>query len=44
MADARLFQWEYRPEPVAREVFRVDGGRPLNGTVAISGPRTRPSS
>ena len=33
MADARPFHWEYRPEPVAREVFRVEGGRPLNGTV-----------
>ena len=39
MADARLFQWEYRPEPVAREVFRVDGGRPLSGTVSISGSK-----
>jgi UDP-N-acetylglucosamine 1-carboxyvinyltransferase len=39
MADARLFHWEYRPEPVAREVFRVAGGRPLTGTVAISGAK-----
>ena len=29
MADARPFHWEYRPEPVAREVFRIEGGRPL---------------
>ena len=28
------FHWEYAPEPVAREVFRVEGGRPLAGTVA----------
>ena len=39
MADARPFHWEYHPEPVAREVFRVEGGRPLNGTVAISGAK-----
>ena len=41
MADARPFHWEYRPEPVAPEVFRVEGGRPLAGTVQISGARTR---
>jgi UDP-N-acetylglucosamine 1-carboxyvinyltransferase len=39
VADARPFHWEYTPEPVAREVFRVDGGRPLSGTVAISGAK-----
>ena len=39
MADARPFQWEYRPEPVAPEVFRVEGGRPLAGTVQISGAK-----
>ncbi len=39
MADARPFHWEYRPEPVAREVFRVEGGRPLNGRVPISGAK-----
>src|SRR3954464_3369924 len=39
MADARPFHWEFRPEPVAREVFRVAGGRPLQGTVAISGAK-----
>lgn len=39
MADARPFHWEYRPEPVAREVFRIEGGRPLEGTVAISGAK-----
>src|SRR5215203_2528750 len=39
MADARPFHWEYKPEPVAREVFRVQGGRPLDGTVAISGAK-----
>ena len=39
MADARPFHWEFRPEPVAREVFRVAGGRPLEGTVSISGAK-----
>ena len=39
MADARPFHWEYRPEPVAREVFRIDGGRRLEGTVPISGAK-----
>ena len=31
MADAKPFHWEYQPEPVAREVFRVEGGQPLSG-------------
>jgi UDP-N-acetylglucosamine 1-carboxyvinyltransferase len=39
MADARPFHWEYHPEPVAREVFRIEGGRPLTGTVPISGAK-----
>jgi UDP-N-acetylglucosamine 1-carboxyvinyltransferase len=39
MADARPFHWEYVPEPVAREVFRVEGGRPLSGSVAVSGAK-----
>ena len=39
MADARPFHWEYRPEPVAREIFRIEGGHPLNGTVTISGAK-----
>jgi UDP-N-acetylglucosamine 1-carboxyvinyltransferase len=39
VADARPFQWEYRPEPVAREVFRIEGGRPLEGRVRISGSK-----
>ena len=39
MADAKPFFWEYEPEPIAREIFRVEGGRPLNGTVAISGAK-----
>ena len=39
MADARPFHWEYRPEPVAREFFRVGGGTPLAGSVRISGAK-----
>ena len=39
MADAKPFHWEYVPEPVAREVFRIEGGRPLHGTVRISGAK-----
>src|SRR5688500_2400065 len=39
MADAKPFHWEYVPEPIAEEVFRIEGGRPLNGTVAISGSK-----
>jgi UDP-N-acetylglucosamine 1-carboxyvinyltransferase len=39
MADAKPFQWEYSPEPVAREVFRIQGGTPLKGTVPISGAK-----
>ena len=39
MADAKPFFWEYRPEPVTREVFVVEGGRPLSGTVPISGAK-----
>ena len=39
MADARPFHWEYTPDPVAREVFRIEGGRPLAGTVRISGAK-----
>src|SRR5258705_13318495 len=37
VADARPFHWEYHPEPVTREVFRSEGGRPVSGTVPISG-------
>jgi UDP-N-acetylglucosamine 1-carboxyvinyltransferase len=39
VADARPFHWEFVPEAVPREVFRVEGGRPLSGTVAISGAK-----
>jgi UDP-N-acetylglucosamine 1-carboxyvinyltransferase len=39
VADARPFHWEYTPPPVTREVFRIEGGVPLQGTVAISGSK-----
>src|SRR3954471_10592331 len=39
MADARPFHWEYTPEPVTRELFRIDGGVPLSGDVPISGSK-----
>ena len=39
MADARPFHWEYRPEAPAPEAFRIVGGTPLRGTVAVSGAK-----
>ena len=39
MADARPFHWEYKEPPVEREAFRVQGGQPLLGSVAISGAK-----
>jgi len=39
VADARPFHWEFHPEPVTRELFRVQGGTALNGTVPISGAK-----
>jgi UDP-N-acetylglucosamine 1-carboxyvinyltransferase len=39
VADARPFHWEYTPEPVTREVFRIEGGQPLTGAVPISGSK-----
>jgi UDP-N-acetylglucosamine 1-carboxyvinyltransferase len=39
MADARPFHWEFKPEPVAREVLRIEGGRRLEGSIAISGAK-----
>ncbi len=39
MADARPFHWEFKPEPVTREVFRVEGGRRLQGSVTVSGAK-----
>jgi UDP-N-acetylglucosamine 1-carboxyvinyltransferase len=39
MADARPFHWEYKPDPVGPEILRIEGGRRLEGTVAISGAK-----
>jgi UDP-N-acetylglucosamine 1-carboxyvinyltransferase len=39
MADARPFHWEFKPEPVAREILRIEGGRRLEGSVRISGAK-----
>jgi len=39
MAGDRPFQWEFQPEAVGREVFRIEGGRRLEGTVRISGAK-----
>src|ERR1700675_413689 len=39
MADARPFHWEFTPEAVTREVFRIEGGVPLTGEVPISGSK-----
>ena len=39
MADARPFHWEFVPEQVTREVFKIEGGVPLRGDVPISGSK-----
>jgi UDP-N-acetylglucosamine 1-carboxyvinyltransferase len=39
MADARPFHWEFKPPAVPPEAFRIEGGRPLNGSVPISGSK-----
>jgi UDP-N-acetylglucosamine 1-carboxyvinyltransferase len=39
MVDPRPFHWEFKPEPVDREVFRIEGGRQLSGSVRISGAK-----
>src|SRR5213083_587002 len=39
MADARPFHWEFTPDPVTREVFRIEGGVPLRGEVPVSGSK-----
>jgi UDP-N-acetylglucosamine 1-carboxyvinyltransferase len=39
MADSKPFHWEFVPEPVTREVFRIEGGAPLRGEVPISGSK-----
>jgi UDP-N-acetylglucosamine 1-carboxyvinyltransferase len=39
VADARPFHWEYEPPKVAPERYLVTGGRPLEGTVRVSGAK-----
>ncbi|MEO5940172.1 MAG: UDP-N-acetylglucosamine 1-carboxyvinyltransferase [Candidatus Limnocylindrales bacterium] len=39
MADARPFHWEFTPDAVTREVFKIEGGVPLHGEVPISGSK-----
>ena len=39
MAGDRRFHWEYQELPIEREAFRVTGGRPLSGSVRISGSK-----
>src|ERR1035437_3960690 len=39
MADARPFHWEFKPEPIGREILRIEGGRRLEGSVGISGAK-----
>jgi UDP-N-acetylglucosamine 1-carboxyvinyltransferase len=39
VADARPFHWEYEPPKVPRERYLVTGGRPLEGTVQVSGAK-----
>jgi UDP-N-acetylglucosamine 1-carboxyvinyltransferase len=39
VADARPFHWEYHPDQPSPEAFRIEGGRPLHGTVHVSGAK-----
>ena len=39
MADARPFHWEYEPPKVPRERYLVTGGKPLEGTIRVSGAK-----
>ena len=39
MAGDRRFHWEYQEPPLERQAFRVTGGRPLHGSVRISGSK-----
>jgi UDP-N-acetylglucosamine 1-carboxyvinyltransferase len=39
MADAKPFHWEFTPEVPAPEAFRIEGGKPLRGTVHVSGAK-----
>ncbi len=39
VVDQRPFHWEYVPQPVPKELFRVEGGAVLRGTVPIAGAK-----
>jgi len=39
VADAKPFHWEFVPDVVPREVFRIHGGAPLHGLAPISGAK-----
>ena len=39
VVDQRPFHWEYVPQPVPRELFRVTGGAVLRGSVPIAGAK-----
>jgi len=39
VADSRPFLWEYVPQAVQREAFRVTGGTALRGTVPVAGAK-----
>ena len=39
MTEGRPFHWEYVPEAIPPEIFRIEGGQPLHGTVRISGAK-----
>jgi UDP-N-acetylglucosamine 1-carboxyvinyltransferase len=39
MADAKPFHWEFTPEVPPPEAFRIEGGKPLRGTVHVSGAK-----
>jgi len=39
MTAVKPFSWEYRPIPLAKEEFRIQGGQPLAGRVRVSGAK-----
>ncbi|HEX4898823.1 MAG TPA: UDP-N-acetylglucosamine 1-carboxyvinyltransferase [Candidatus Limnocylindrales bacterium] len=39
MADPRPFHWEFTPQAVQREAFRITGGTALRGTVPVAGAK-----
>jgi hypothetical protein len=37
--ESKPFSWEYRPTVLAKEAFHITGGRPLRGSVRVSGAK-----